>query len=62
MLSSVDLPAPDGPIIAVNSPDLNLPLTDFKITFSSAKKKKQMDNKFCYQFLLTLSRTYSFSF
>lgn len=29
MFRRVDLPAPEGPIIAVNSPDRNFPFTDF---------------------------------
>lgn len=29
IFSNVDFPAPEGPIIAVNSPDLNFPLIDF---------------------------------
>jgi hypothetical protein len=32
----VDFPAPDGPMIAVSSPDRRRPLTDFKIVFSTA--------------------------
>lgn len=32
-LRSVDFPAPDGPSIAVNSPDLNWPLTPLNINF-----------------------------
>lgn len=35
MFKRVDFPAPEGPIIAVSSPDRNLPLTDFKIIFAS---------------------------
>jgi len=35
MFSSVDFPAPEGPIIAVSSPDRSLPLTDFRIVFTS---------------------------
>ena len=34
-LIRVVLPAPDGPIIAVSSPERNSPLTDFKINFFS---------------------------
>lgn len=33
MFSNVDFPAPDGPIIAVNSPDLNFPDTFLSICF-----------------------------
>lgn len=40
MFSRVDLPAPEGPIMAVNSPDRMHPLTDFKIVFSPGKMKK----------------------
>lgn len=36
--SSVDFPAPDGPIIATNSPDLNSPLMPCRISFSPATK------------------------
>lgn len=36
---NVDFPAPDGPIIAVSSPDLNSPFKPFKIVLFSAKKK-----------------------
>lgn len=35
MFISVDLPAPDGPIIAVNCPDWNFPVTHFNIVFCS---------------------------
>lgn len=35
MFKRVDFPAPEGPIIAVSSPDRSLPLTDFKIVFTS---------------------------
>lgn len=35
MLSSVDFPAPEGPRIAVSSPDLNCPLSPLKIAFDS---------------------------
>lgn len=35
---SVDLPAPLGPIIAVNSPDLNSPDISFKTCFFPANK------------------------
>ena len=34
MFKRVDFPAPEGPIIAVSSPDRSLPLTDFKIVFT----------------------------
>lgn len=33
IFNSVDLPAPLGPIIAVNSPDLNSPDTPFRTVF-----------------------------
>lgn len=38
MLSSVDFPAPEGPIMAVNSPDFKRPLTDFKMLLVPVKK------------------------
>lgn len=38
MFKSVDFPAPEGPMIAVNSPDRRRPLTDFRIVFASASK------------------------
>lgn len=41
--NSVDLPAPDGPIIAVNSPARNSPLNPFRIVFGSGKKKHQSE-------------------
>lgn len=37
ILSSEDLPAPDGPIIAVSSPDLKHPDTPLRICLSAAK-------------------------
>lgn len=40
MFNKVDFPAPDGPIIAVNSPDRSRPLTFFKIVFTPEKKEK----------------------
>jgi len=36
-LSSVDFPAPEGPRITVNSPDLNCPLSPLRIIFDSVK-------------------------
>lgn len=33
--SNVDLPAPDGPIMAVSSPARNSPLSPFKMVFGS---------------------------
>lgn len=41
MSSKVLLPAPEGPIIAVSSPDLKSPLIPCRICFSSAKKDKK---------------------
>lgn len=38
MLSKVLFPAPDGPIIAVSSPERNLPLTPLRIVLASVKK------------------------
>lgn len=38
IFSSVDFPAPDGPIIAVSSPDLNSPVKPFKIILFSENK------------------------
>lgn len=43
MFSSVDFPAPDGPMMAVNSPDLKRPLTDFKIFLEPEKKENSID-------------------
>lgn len=40
MLSNVLFPAPDGPIIAVSSPDRKWPLTFLRISFSSETNKK----------------------
>lgn len=37
-----DFPAPLGPIIAVNSPDLNVPETPFNIGFLSAQRNIQI--------------------
>lgn len=37
ILRRVDLPAPEGPIIAVSSPDRSRPLTDLRIVFSTVK-------------------------
>lgn len=45
MLRSVLLPAPEGPIIAVNSPDLNSPETPFKMVFVATKKKRKHRQK-----------------
>lgn len=39
MFSSVDLPAPLGPIMAVNWPDRNSPETPFKMLFFSVNDK-----------------------
>lgn len=38
MLRRVLLPAPDGPIIPVSSPDRNRPLTSLRIVLTSAIK------------------------
>ena len=35
MSSNVDFPAPEGPRIAVSSPDLNCPLSPLRIVFDS---------------------------
>lgn len=58
MFKRVDFPAPEGPIIAVSSPDRNLPLTDFKIIFASKNyliifndKKKN-----CYVIILLIKK------
>jgi hypothetical protein len=47
MFMSVDLPAPDGPMIAVSSPDLNLPDTPYIIDkkYYAAKTKAQYHKK-----------------
>lgn len=39
MFSNVDLPAPEGPIIAVSSPERSRPLTLFRIVLSSAERE-----------------------
>lgn len=41
MFNSVDFPAPLGPIIAVNSPDLNSPETPFNTDFCSERQMKR---------------------
>lgn len=41
MLRSDDLPAPEGPIIAVSSPDLNSPDTDLRISRVSIKERNE---------------------
>lgn len=38
MFKSVVFPAPEGPIMAVNSPDLNFPETPFKSCFLPVKE------------------------
>lgn len=40
MFNKVDLPAPEGPMIAVNSPDLNSPDTDLRMSRVSVKNKE----------------------
>lgn len=40
MFNSVDFPAPDGPIMAVSSPDLNSPDIDLRMSRVSIKKWK----------------------
>lgn len=37
IFSRLDFPAPDGPIMAVNSPDLKWPDNPFKMVLVSAK-------------------------
>lgn len=44
MFSSVDFPAPEGPMIAVNSLDLSLPLTDLRIVFTSINRTKLLNS------------------
>lgn len=39
MFKSVDFPAPEGPMMAVNSPDLNSPDIDLRMSRVSVKKK-----------------------
>lgn len=41
-----DLPAPEGPMMAVSSPDLNRPCRFLRIVFSAKEKK---DFSFCQQ-------------
>lgn len=40
MLSNVLFPAPEGPIIAVSSPDLKWPLTFLRMSFSSESREE----------------------
>lgn len=40
IFNNVLFPAPEGPIMAVNSPDLNSPETPFNMVFLTEKKKK----------------------
>lgn len=40
MFSSEDFPAPEGPIIAVSSPELNFPDTPFRTVFLSGKRRQ----------------------
>lgn len=44
MLSSDDLPAPDGPMIAVNSPDWNVPEIPFKMSLVAVNDKYRKIN------------------
>lgn len=44
MFRSVDFPAPEGPMIAVNSPDLNSPDTDLRMSRVSVKRKQKLVN------------------
>lgn len=39
MFKSVDFPAPEGPMMAVNSPDLNSPDIDLRMSRVSVEKK-----------------------
>lgn len=57
---NVDFPAPDGPIIAVSSPDLNSPFKPFKIVLFSANKKKlsQKLNKTKFSYADSFSGVY----
>lgn len=41
-LSKDDFPAPDGPIIAVSSPELKFPFNPFSTCFLSATKKERI--------------------
>lgn len=43
-LSNVLLPAPDGPKIAVNCPDLKSPLTPLKIVLFPVKHINKLEN------------------
>lgn len=47
MFSNVDFPAPLGPIIAVNSPDLNSPDTPLSTVFCTVKETRQFANVQC---------------
>lgn len=40
MFKSVDFPAPEGPMMAVNSPDLNSPDIDLRMCRVSVKQNK----------------------
>lgn len=43
MFNSVDFPAPDGPMIAVTSPDLNSPDTDLRMSRVTVEKKRNFN-------------------
>lgn len=45
ILSNVLFPAPEGPMIAVSSPDLNSPETPFSMVFFATGKKIRQKNK-----------------
>lgn len=45
MLSKVDFPAPDGPMMAVSSPDFKRPLTDFRIFLAAKREHAKHINK-----------------
>jgi hypothetical protein len=42
MFSRLDLPAPEGPITAVNSPGLKCPETPLRMDFVSENEKKNI--------------------
>lgn len=53
MFIRVLLPAPDGPRMAVSSPDLNKPLTLLRMIFDPINNKKQNVQQNCTYITLT---------
>lgn len=67
MFNNVDLPAPLGPIIAVNSPDLNSPDTPFSTVFCTVifenwnEKKSKLKNEKLFRKPKVVSRRINFN-